>query len=46
MEYAHGNYELDVIERMAKLTEEEETQMRLLQRSFYNGIKYLFVSSH
>jgi hypothetical protein len=45
MEHAHGTYELDLIERMAKLTEEEGNQMRLLQRSFYNGIKCSFVSS-
>jgi hypothetical protein len=44
MECAHGSYELDLIERMAKLTEDEENQMKLLQRSFYNGIKYSFVS--
>jgi hypothetical protein len=44
MECAHGSYELDLIERMAKLTEDEENQVKLLQRSFYNGIKYSFVS--
>lgn len=30
MQYAHGNYELDLMERMAKLTEEEGSQIRLL----------------
>ena len=45
MGYPRGNYELGLIEQMAKLTEEEDNQMRLLQRSFYNGIKYSFVSS-
>ena len=40
MECSHGSYELDLIERMGKLTEDEENQMKLLQRSFYNGIKY------
>jgi hypothetical protein len=45
MEYAHGNYELDLIEQMAKLTEEEGSHMRLQQRSFFNGIKCSFVSS-
>ena len=44
MECAHGNYELDLIAGMEKLTEDEENQMQLLQRSFYNGIKYSFVS--
>jgi hypothetical protein len=44
MECAHGSYELDLIERIEKLTEDEENQMQLLRRSFYNGIKYSFVS--
>jgi hypothetical protein len=44
MECAHGNYELDLIAEIEKLTEDEENQMQLLQRSFYNGIKYSFVS--
>jgi hypothetical protein len=44
MECAHGNYELDLIERIEKLTEDEENQMQLLQRSFYNCIQYSFVS--
>jgi hypothetical protein len=44
MEYSHGTYEVDLVERMAKLTEDEENQMSLLQRSFYNGIRYSFVS--
>jgi thiamine kinase-like enzyme len=44
MEYSHGNYEVALIERMMKLSEDEETQMILLQRSFYNNIKYSFVS--
>jgi hypothetical protein len=44
MECAHGNYELDLIERIEKLTEDEKNQTQLLQRSFYNGIKYSFVS--
>ncbi|KAK0099278.1 hypothetical protein ONS95_006353 [Cadophora gregata] len=46
MEYSHGNYELDLIERMEKLTEDEEIQKTLLQRSFYNGIKYSFSAIH
>jgi hypothetical protein len=44
MEYSHGDYEVTLIDRMEKLTEDEEAQMSLLQRSFYNGIKYSFVS--
>ena len=44
MEFAHGTYELELIEQMTKLTEDEEAQMKLLQRSFYNGLKYGFVS--
>jgi hypothetical protein len=44
MEYTHGTYELDLIERMIKLSDDEEEQMKLLQRSFYNGIRYSFVS--
>ncbi|KAH7350660.1 hypothetical protein BKA65DRAFT_535790 [Rhexocercosporidium sp. MPI-PUGE-AT-0058] len=46
MECAHGSYELDLIERMVKLTEDEENQMKLLQRTFYNGIKYSFPKIH
>jgi thiamine kinase-like enzyme len=44
MEYSHENYEVDLIERMVKLADDEQNQMILLQRSFYNGIKYSFVS--
>ncbi|KAH8752606.1 kinase-like domain-containing protein [Hyaloscypha finlandica] len=44
MECAHGNYELDLIAGMEKLTEDEDNQMQLLQRSFYSGIKYSFVN--
>lgn len=44
MEYSHGNYELDLIGRMDKLTEDEEAQMLLLVRSVDNGINYSFVS--
>jgi hypothetical protein len=44
MEYSHDDYELTLIEKMAKLTGDEEIQMTLLQRSFYNGIRYSFVS--
>ncbi|TVY90081.1 hypothetical protein LAWI1_G007131 [Lachnellula willkommii] len=39
MECSHGNYELTLIDRMEKLSEDEQTQMVLLQRSFYNGIR-------
>ena len=44
MQHSHGNYEVTLIERMEKLTEDEEAQMLLLAHSFYNGIKYSFVS--
>lgn len=44
MECAHSNYELDLIEKIAKLTEDEDNQMKLLQWSFCNGIRYSFVS--
>ncbi|KAH8770666.1 hypothetical protein F5882DRAFT_381810 [Hyaloscypha sp. PMI_1271] len=46
MECAHGNYELDLMAGMEKLTEDEENQMQLLQRSFYSGIKYSFPKIH
>ncbi|TVY55478.1 hypothetical protein LCER1_G004565 [Lachnellula cervina] len=46
MECSHGNYELTLIDRMEKLSEDEDTQMRLLQRSFYNGIKWRFPKIH
>ncbi|PMD29163.1 hypothetical protein L207DRAFT_574439 [Hyaloscypha variabilis F] len=46
MEYTHGTYELDLIERMIKLSDDEEEQMKLLQRSFYNGIRYSFPNIH
>jgi len=44
MEYSHGDYEVTLKERMERLTDDEEAQMWLLLRSFYNGIKYSFVS--
>lgn len=44
MEYSHGDYEVTLMERMQKLTADEEAQLSLLARSFYNGIKYSFVS--
>ncbi|TVY19750.1 hypothetical protein LARI1_G002452 [Lachnellula arida] len=46
MECSHGNYELTLIDRMEKLSEDEETQMRLLQRSFYNGIRLRWPKIH
>jgi hypothetical protein len=44
MEYSYSNYEIVLIKRMMKLSEDKETQMILLQRSFYNSIKYSFIS--
>ncbi|TVY28491.1 hypothetical protein LHYA1_G003458 [Lachnellula hyalina] len=44
MENSHGDYELNLIRQMKKLTEDEEAQMSLLERSFYNGINYYFPS--
>ncbi|RDL37206.1 uncharacterized protein BP5553_04639 [Venustampulla echinocandica] len=44
MQHSHGDYELTLMERMEKLTEDEEAQMLLLARSFYHGIRYSFVS--
>lgn len=44
MACSHGDYEVTLRDRLEKLTEDEEAQMLLLQRSFYNGIKFHFVS--
>jgi serine/threonine protein kinase len=44
MEYTHADYEVTLKERMEPLTDDEEAQVSLLVRSFYNGIKYSFVS--
>jgi len=38
------DYVATLMKRMKPLTDEEEAQMLLLIRSFYNGIKYSFVS--
>ena len=44
MQYRHGDYEVTLIERLEKLTEEERGQLLLLERSFHNSIRYSFVS--
>ncbi|KAH8819364.1 kinase-like domain-containing protein [Xylogone sp. PMI_703] len=44
MEGNHGDYEVRLIDKLEKLTEDEETQGSLLARSFYNGIRYSFSS--
>lgn len=44
MENTHGAYEATLIERMEPLTDNEEIQLSLLLRSFYNGIGHFFVS--
>ncbi|KAH9221293.1 kinase-like domain-containing protein [Leptodontidium sp. 2 PMI_412] len=38
----HGCYETTLINRLKKLTDDEEAQMSLLESSFYNGIRYSF----
>jgi hypothetical protein len=44
MEGIHEDYGITLTESMEKLTEDEEAQMLLLARSFYNGIKCSLVS--
>jgi len=44
MEHSHDEYETNLIQRIERLTEDEEAQILLLTHSFSNGIKYRFVS--
>jgi hypothetical protein len=45
MLHSYRDYKLTLIERIEKLSEDEDAQVLLLEQSFYNGISYSFVSS-